>query len=140
MGYDRIKWRIYTLCGKRYQKTWSPLKDYYTTVKEYIADINASIPEEDKGKITFTVYAGKVTITLESGYEIHLRKEQAIILGFLTFDDTDIVKKITTAETGNHEANLHRETNIYVYSDIVHPFIEWTYLIWARTYLDNTTL
>ena len=123
-----VKWNTLKLNGESIhyvingtKKTGSSLKDYYTTLKEYIADVNASIPEEDKEKITFTIHTGKVTITLESGYEIHLRKEQAIIVGFLTFDDSDIVKKITTTETGNHEANLHRETNIYVYCDIVHP-------------------
>ncbi len=63
------------------KKTGSQLKDYYTNVEEYIADINASIP--DKGKVVFTIQSGKVTVTLESGYSVHLRKEQAIILGFL---------------------------------------------------------
>ncbi len=63
------------------KKTGSQLKDYYTNVKEYIADINASIP--DKGKVVFTIQSGKVTVTLESGYSVHLRREQAIILGFL---------------------------------------------------------
>jgi hypothetical protein len=77
----------------------------------------------DKGKITFTTHMEKVTITLKRGCEVHLRKEQAIILGFLTFNDSDIVKKVTTTETGNYKANLHRETNIYVYCDIVHPQI-----------------
>jgi hypothetical protein len=41
----------------------------------------------------FTIHSGKVTVTLENGYTVHLRKEQAIILGFLTFDDSDIVQK-----------------------------------------------
>ncbi len=52
-----------------------------------------------------------------------MRKEQAIILGFLTFGDSDIVKKITVTETGSHKANLHRETSIYVYCDIIQPQI-----------------
>jgi hypothetical protein len=124
-----VKWNTIELSGESIhyvvngtKKIGSPLKDYYTTIKEYVADVNASIPEEDKGKIMFTIHIGKVTVTLENGCEVHLRKEQAIILGFLTFDDSDIVKKITT-ETGDHEANLHRETNIYVYCDIVQPQI-----------------
>ncbi len=103
------------------KKTGSQLKDYYANVVEYIADINASIA--DKGKVVFTIQSGKVTITLESGYSVHLRKEQAIILGFLTFDDSDIVKKITATETGSYEANLHRETSIHVYCDIIEPQI-----------------
>ncbi len=85
------------------KKTGSQLKDYYTNVKEYIADMNASIP--DKGKVVFSIQSGKVTVTLESGYSVHLRREQAIILGFITFNDADIVKKITATETGSHEAN-----------------------------------
>ncbi len=105
------------------KKTGSQLKDYYADVKEYIADMNASILEADKGKITFTIHSGKVTITLESGYSVHLRKEQAIILGFLTFNDSDIVKKITATETGSYEANLHRETSIHIYCDIIEPQI-----------------
>ena len=60
---------------------------------------------------------------MESGYAVHLRKEQAIILGFLTFGDPDIVKKISVTETGSYEANLHRETSIYVYCDIIKPQI-----------------
>ncbi len=103
------------------RKTGSQLKDYYTNVKEYITDINASIP--DKGKVVFSIQSGKVMVTLESGYSVHLRREQAIILGFITFNDPDIVKKITATETGSHEANLHRETSVYVYCDIVEPQI-----------------
>jgi hypothetical protein len=34
-----------------------------------------------------------------------------------------LLKKITATEMGNHEANLHRETNIYVYCNIVQPQI-----------------
>ncbi len=111
----------YTVNGTK--KTGSQLKDYYANVKEYVADINASILEADKEKIVFTIQSGKVTVTLESGYSVHLRKEQAIILGFLTFNDSDIVKKITATETGSYEANLHRETSIYVYCDIIEPQI-----------------
>ncbi len=103
------------------KKIGSRLKDYYTNVKEYIADINASIP--DKGKVVFTIQSGKVTVTLESGYSVHLRREQAIILGFITFNNADIVKEITATETGSYEANLHRETSIYVYCDIIEPQI-----------------
>ena len=90
-----VKWNTIKLSGESThyvvngtKKTGSPLKDYYTTLKEYITDVNASILEEDKEKITFTIHIGKVTVTLERGYKIHLRKEQAIILGFLTFNDS----------------------------------------------------
>ncbi len=125
-----VKWNTIKLSGESVhyvvngtKKTGSRLKDYYATVKEYVADVNASIPEVDKGKITFTIYSGKVTVTLESGYAVHLRKEQAIILGFLTFGDSDIVKKITVTKTGSHKANLQRETSVYVYCDIIEPQI-----------------
>ncbi len=125
-----VKWNTIKLSGESIhyvvngtKKTGSPLKSYYTTVKEYVAAVNASIPKEDKEKIAFAIHSGKVTVTLESGYAVHLRKEQAIILGFLTFDDSDIVKKITITETGSHKANLHRETSIYVYCDIIQPQI-----------------
>ena len=125
-----VKWNTIKLSGESVhyvvngtKETGSRLKNYYATVKEYVADVNASIPEVDKGKITFTIHSGKVTATLESGYAVHLRKEQAIILGFLTFGDPDIVKKITVTETGSHKANLHRETSVYVYCDIIEPQI-----------------
>jgi hypothetical protein len=111
----------YTINGTR--KSGFPLKGYYTTIKEYVADINASIPEGDRGNVKFTTQSEKVTIYIRSGCEVHLRREQAIILGFLTFNDSDIVKKVTTTESGNHKANLHRETNIHVYCDIVHSQI-----------------
>ena len=108
-----VKWNTIKISGESVhyvvngtKKTGLSLKNYYTTVKEYIADVNASIRKEDKGKITFTIHSGKVTVTLESGYAVYLRKEQAIILGFLTFGDPDIVKKITVTETGSYEANL----------------------------------
>ena len=52
-----------------------------------------------------------------------MRKEQAIVLGFMKFDDSEEVKTITTTTTGSYEANLHRETNILVYCDIVQPQI-----------------
>ena len=126
-----VKWNTIKLGGESIhyvvngttKKIGSPLKSYYTTVKEYVADVNASIPKEDKEKIVFTIRSGKVTVTLGSGYAVHLRKEQAIILGFLTFSDSDIIKKITVTETGSHKANLHRETSIYVYCDIIQPQI-----------------
>ena len=126
-----VKWNTIKLNGESVhyvtndgtKKTGSLLKDYYESVKEYVAAMNASILDADKEKITFAFHSGKVTITLESGYSVHLRKEQAIILGFLTFNDSDIVKKITTTETGSYVANLHRETSMYIYCDIIEPQI-----------------
>ncbi len=123
-----VKWNTIKLGGESVhyvangtKRVGTRLKDYYESVKEYIADINASI--EDKGKIIFTIHSGKVTVTLESGYSVHLRKEQAIILGFLTFNDSDIVKEITSTGTGRYDANLHRETSVYIYCDIIEPQI-----------------
>ena len=52
-----------------------------------------------------------------------MRGEQAIVLGFMKFDDSAEVKEIVKTETGLYEANLHRETNIHVYCDIVQPQI-----------------
>ena len=52
-----------------------------------------------------------------------MRKEQAVVLGFMKFDELAEVKEITTTEEGLYEANLHRETNIHVYCDIVQPQI-----------------
>ena len=52
-----------------------------------------------------------------------MRREQAIVLGFMKFDDSKEVKEIEKTETGLYQANLHRETNIHVYCDIVQPQI-----------------
>ena len=52
-----------------------------------------------------------------------MRRDQAIVLGFMTFDDSAEVKEIGKSETGSYEANLHRETNIYVHCNIVQPQI-----------------
>ena len=54
---------------------------------------------------------------------MYLRREQAIVLGFMKFEDSAEVKEIVKSETGLYEANLHRETNIHVYCDIVQPQI-----------------
>ena len=103
------------------------MKKHYTTVYEYITNINKSLREsphvtDDEIRFKFELN-GKVTITLSPGYKVYLRREQAIVLGFMTFDDSAEVKEIAKTETGSYEANLHRETNIYVYCDIVQPQI-----------------
>ena len=100
---------------------------YPTTVREYINNINESLKESpditDK-EIEFRhELNGKITIVISSGYKVSLRREQAIVLGFLKVDDSVEVKEITSTETGAYRANLHRETNIYVYCDTVQPQI-----------------
>ena len=103
------------------------MKKYPTTVYEYITNINKSLKESphvsDK-EIEFKFELnGKITIAISQGYKVSLRREQAIALGFLNVDDSAEVKEIAKTETGLYEANLHRETNIYVYCDIVQPQI-----------------
>ena len=103
------------------------MKKYYTTVYEYITSINKSLREsshvsDDEIKFKLELN-GKVIITLSPGYKVYLRREQAIVLGFMKFDDSAEMKEITKAETGSYEANLHQETNIHVYCDIVQPQI-----------------
>ena len=98
------------------------MKKYPTTVHEYISNINKSLKESpyitDK-EIQFNhELNGKITIDISPGYKVFLRREQAIVLGFLNADDSGEVKEIATTETGAYQANLHRETNIYVYCDI----------------------
>ena len=103
-------------------------KKYYTTIDEYVTDINESIKKFLKKEklisgTKFSIVNGKVTIT-SSHFTIYLRKEQAVVLGFMKFDDPEEVKKITIGTTtGSYNANLHRETNIHVYCDIVQPQI-----------------
>ena len=102
------------------------MKKYYATVYEYITSIKNSLKEasvsDNEIKLQFEL-DGKVTITLSPGYKVYLRREQAIVLGFMKFDDSTEVKEITKTETGSYEANLYRETNIHVYCDIVQPQI-----------------
>ena len=105
-------------------------KKYYTTIDEYISTINESIKKLFKEEalppeviIKFGIANGKVTITSSRHLKIYLRKEHAIVLGFMKFDDPAEVKKIENTETGSYDANLHRETNIHVYCDIVQPQI-----------------
>ena len=103
------------------------MKKYPKTVGEYIENINESLKESSaitSKEIEFRQEtSGKITIVLASGYKVVLRKEQAIVLGFLKVNDSEESKEITSTETGAYQANLHRETNIYVYCDIVQPQI-----------------
>ena len=80
------------------------MKKYPTTVHEYINNINESLKESphitDK-EIEFRhELNGKITIVISSGYKVSLRREQAIVLGFLKVDDSGEVKEIATTETG----------------------------------------
>ena len=101
------------------------MKKYYTTVYEYVTSIKKSLEGHvTNNEIRFKFeLSGKVSITLSPGYKVYLRREQAIVLGFMTFDDSAEVKEIAKTETGLYVANLHWETNIYVYCDIVQPQI-----------------
>ena len=81
------------------------VKKYYTTIDEYITDINESIKKlfkkegfDETRYIKFSIANGKVTIT-SSHFTIYLRKEQAVVLGFMKFDDPEEVKKITAGLT-----------------------------------------
>ena len=109
------------------------MRKHYSSVNEYVADINESLKEShvDKSSVNksneiefFFELNGKVKVRLFPGYTVRLRREQAIVLGFMTFEDPaetyDIENK---EETGSYKANLYRETNIHVYCDIVQPQI-----------------
>ena len=114
--------------GKKVKYEAVMTKKYYSTIDEYITNINESIKklfEEDtlSGEIKFGITNGKVAITLSSYYNLHLRREQAIVLGFMKFDNSEEVITITQTKQGTYEANLHRETNIHVYCDIIQPQI-----------------
>ena len=109
------------------------MRKHYSSVKEYVSSINRSLKEshvdkslEDKSNEIefFLELNGKVTARLSPGYTVRLRREQAIVLGFMTFEDSSETYDIENAqETGTYKANLYRETNIHVYCDIVQPQI-----------------
>ena len=100
------------------------LKKYYASCQDYIDGINNSLRKSlPNDEIKFDIQNRKVTITLSQGYKVQLRREQAIVLGFMKFEDSTEVKEIKSTETGEYEANLHRETNILVFCDIVQPQI-----------------
>ena len=105
------------------------MRKHYSSVKEYVDSINASLkeshidksPADKSNEIEFSYELnGKVTVRLSPGYTVRLRKEQAIVLGFMTFEDSSETYDVENAkETGTYKANLYRETNIHVYCDIV---------------------
>ena len=105
------------------------MRKHYSSVNEYVSGIKRSLKESHIGKsledksneIEFSYELnGKVTVKLSPGYTVRLRREQAIVLGFMTFEDSSETYDIENAqETGTYKANLYRETNIHVYCDIV---------------------
>ena len=100
------------------------MKKYHATVHEYIENINKSLKDYVADEIKFNWQNGKVTITLSPGYKIHLRRGQAIVLGFMKLEDpSEVVDVVPEARMGMYEANLYRETNIYVYCNIAQPQI-----------------
>ena len=109
------------------------MRKHYSSVKEYIEGINDSLKESHVGKslvdksneIEFSYESnGKVTAHLDPGYTVRLRREQAIVLGFMTFEDSSETYDIENVEEpGQYKANLYRETNILVYCNIVQPQI-----------------
>ena len=101
------------------------LKKYPTTIREYVANINDSLKDSLTNKeIEFKLELnGKVTVVVSSGYKVLLTRAQAIILGFLNVDDEEETKEIKATKTGDHQANLHRKTSIFIYCDIVEPQI-----------------
>ena len=105
------------------------MRKHYSSVNEYVSSINRSLKEShvDKSPVDksneiefFLELNGKVTARLSPGYTVRLRREQAIVLGFMTFEDSSEAYDVENAqETGTYKANLYRETNIHVYCDIV---------------------
>ena len=88
------------------------MRKHYSSVKEYIEAINDS-----QTHIEFVYESnGKVTAHLSPGYTVRLRREHAIVLGFMTFEDSSETYDIENVEeSGQYKANLYRETNILVY-------------------------
>ena len=100
------------------------MKKHYPSVHEYVSDIRKSLGNKSNDIEFFYLLNGKVKVRLSSGYTLRLRREQAIVLGFMTFEDPAETYDIENAEeTGTYKANLYRETNIHVYCDIVQPQI-----------------
>ena len=101
------------------------MRKHYSSMNEYVSSINKSLEESNvNNEIEFTFgLNGKVAITLSSGYNVRLRREQAIVLGFMNFEDSAEAYDVESEETGTYKANLYRETNIHVYCDIVQPQI-----------------
>ena len=83
------------------------MRKHYSSVKEYIASINDSLKEshvdkslvDKSNEIEFSYESnGKVTAHLSPGYTVRLRREQAIVLGFMTFEDSSETYDIENVE------------------------------------------
>ena len=71
------------------------MRKHYSSVNEYVSSINKSLEEPHvNNEIEFSSgLNGKVTISLSSGYKVRLRREQAIVLGFMNFEDSADVRR-----------------------------------------------
>ena len=105
--------------------TGGKTRKHYSSVDEYVSSINESLEESRvSNEIEFTIdLNGKVTVSLATGYKVRLRREQAIVLGFMNFEDSAETYDVKDTDTGLYKANLYRETNILVYCNIVQPQI-----------------
>ena len=105
--------------------TGGKTRKHYSSVDEYVSGINESLEESRvNNEIEFTIdLNGKVTVSLATGYKVRLRREQAIVLGFMNFEDSAETYDVKDTDTGLYKANLYRETNILVYCNIVQPQI-----------------
>ena len=105
--------------------TGGKTRKHYSSVDEYVSSINESLEESHvNNEIEFTIdLNGKVTVSLATGYKVRLRREQAIVLGFMNFEDSAETYDVEDTDTGSYKANLYRETNILVYCNIVQPQI-----------------
>ena len=105
--------------------TGGKTRKHYSSVDEYVSSINESLEESRvNNEIEFTIdLNGKVTVSLATGYKVRLRREQAIVLGFMNFEDSAETYDVKDTDTGPYKANLYRETNILVYCNIVQPQI-----------------
>ena len=98
----------YPADGTTTMATTGKMKKHYSSVDEYVSNINELLEEShvNKTEIEFTVNSnGKVTITLRDGYRVRLN-------GFMNFEDSEETYYVKYTKTGSYKANLHRETNI----------------------------
>ena len=111
--------------GGKMRKHYSSVNEYVTSLNESLKQAYVGILSVDKSNdIVFSyLLNGKVKVTLSSGHAVRLRREQAIVLGFITYEDSAETYDINKTETGTYDANTYRETNIHVYCDIVQPQI-----------------
>ena len=83
--------------------TTGKMQKHYSSVSEYVSNINALLEEShvNKSEIEFTINTdGKVTITLRDGYRVRLKREQAIVLGFMNFEDSAETYYVKYTKTG----------------------------------------